>query len=281
MNVQLNNSDWLRLGASALAIFATVLIGWFLIGPLVTGIALVLAASLILFVQLQHFRQQEQALWDMRVESKQEREALFEQTEALIGLYFSLTGSVQPLPQTRGWAASPDFLRLVFNSTKREKPQLVVELGSGSSTIVGGYAIAQNGSGQIISFDHLEQFAAQTREMVSFHELGNHCHVLHAPLKTYQLNGGNSWEWYDLESFSPEATIDMIIVDGPPGKLQELSRYPALPLLADWISDEVTIIVDDGDREDEEAMVNKWLEDNPNLKYKYYNTEKGTYILKR
>ena len=42
----------------------------------------------------------------------------------------------QPLPLTRGWAASPDFLLYVFDHILQYRPKTVVELGSGVSTAV-------------------------------------------------------------------------------------------------------------------------------------------------
>ena len=42
-------------------------------------------------------------------------------------------------------AASPDFLKLVVETILTEKPILVVELGSGISTILAGKALEKNG----------------------------------------------------------------------------------------------------------------------------------------
>lgn len=79
----------------------------------------------------------------------------------------------------------------------------MVELGSGSSTVVGGHALRQNGSGRLVSLDHLEEYARRSRRMISFHDLDDYSHVLEAPLTDYTL-GGEGWEWYGLENFDPE-----------------------------------------------------------------------------
>jgi hypothetical protein len=213
------------------------------------------------------------------LQDRQQSELLFQQTESLFGLYFSLSGMLPPLPETRGWAASPDFLRLTYEEIRREEPNLVVELGSGSSTIVGGYALRQNGSGRLVSLEHLEEYALQSRRMISFHDLDDYSRVLETPLTDYTLNG-KKWEWYSLENFDPEEPVDLVIVDGPPGSLQELSRCPAFPLLSEWLSEETTFIVDDGDREDERDIVGKWSEENPKATSEYHDVEEGAYILK-
>lgn len=166
---------------------------------------------------------------------------------------------------------------MVFNLIQKERPNLVVELGSGSSTVVAGYALQKNGLGKIHSLDHLEEYAQQTREMVSLHGLNTHCHVHHAPLKSYRLED-NTWRWYDLDHFDPESTVDMVVVDGPPGELQKMSRYPALALMSDFLSDRFIIVIDDGSRKDEQETVQYWRE-RFNLEGKFRGLEKGTYIL--
>jgi hypothetical protein len=261
MNVLLARRDWIGFSVATLGILSLMVAGWFTVGTLAIGVALSLEIAVVLFILLQNRRENRQQ---------------FEQVEDLLGLYFSLPEG-PPLPKTRGWAASPDFLRLVYGRIRKEKPGLVVELGSGSSTVVGGYALQQNGSGRLVSFEHLEKYVRQSREMVSFHSLDDYSQVLEAPLTDYTLNG-EGWKWYSLKNFDPEETVDLVIVDGPPGGLQDLSRYPALPLLSEWLSEEATFIVDDGDRKDEEAIVKRWMEENPKLTLKYRDTEKGAYI---
>jgi predicted O-methyltransferase YrrM len=275
MEAKLTKSDWVPLLAIVTALFVLLTVGWYAVGGLAVGGILVLATGGLLFVILRHHR----AVEEYKKRSKREQEATFAQTEALLGLYASLPNSVQPLPETRGWAASPDFLRLVYSLIRKKKPRLVVELGSGSSTIVSGYALQQNGSGRVVSFEHLERFARQNRREVSFHGLEEQCEILEAPLETYDLDEG-SWKWYSLESFDPESPIDLVIIDGPPGQIQDESRYPALPLLSKWMSEEALLILDDGDREDESQIASSW-EEISGMSKEFVSTEKGAFIIGR
>lgn len=271
IDLDLTKRDWAGVSLATLLLLAVVVFGRLVIGSLAIGIALILGISLILLLLLQNRRE--------TLQNRRDNSNTFEQTEALLGIYSGLEETTPPLPRTRGWAASPDYLRLVYKQIRKKESSLVVELGSGSSTIVGGYALRKNGSGSIISFEHLQEYAHQSREEVSLHGLDNHCRVLESPLENYRLNG-REWRWYSLEKFDPEESIGLVIVDGPPGHLQELSRYPALPLLSNYLSEEATFIVDDGDREDEEAMVEKWMEESQ-LEAEYVKTEKGAYLLKK
>ncbi|HKJ52878.1 MAG TPA: hypothetical protein VKB27_15345, partial [Gammaproteobacteria bacterium] len=60
---------------------------------------------------------------------------VFRQSESLAGLYATLDIQ-RPLPRTRHWAASPDFLHLMAGEIFRLQPELIVEAGSGTSTLM-------------------------------------------------------------------------------------------------------------------------------------------------
>ncbi|MFM7860460.1 MAG: hypothetical protein ACKO8C_03520, partial [Candidatus Nanopelagicaceae bacterium] len=80
--------------------------------------------------------------------TQQERENSKQSTrqiEAFIQLN-SLLELSAPLPATRGWVASPDLLLTISQLVKEHKPKLVVELGSGVSTLV----VAKSGAKKVI-----------------------------------------------------------------------------------------------------------------------------------
>ena len=92
--------------------------------------------------------------------TQQERENAKQSTrqiEAFIQLN-SLLKFTASLPATRGWAASPDLLLSISQLVKEQKPKLVVELGSGVSTLV----VAKSGAKKVISFDGDADYAEQT-----------------------------------------------------------------------------------------------------------------------
>lgn len=59
----------------------------------------------------------------------------FRQTEALAGLLMEL-GFTRSLPATRGWAASPDFLRELAWHASQTRPHVIAECDSGVSTLI-------------------------------------------------------------------------------------------------------------------------------------------------
>ncbi|WP_303312606.1 O-methyltransferase [Hymenobacter sp. BT730] len=200
----------------------------------------------------------------------------YQNAEALITILSPLSTRL-PLPPTRGWAASPDFLRLIVNNILTHKPQTVVELGSGVSTLYSGYALEKNGFGKLYSIDHDQAFLAITARNAEAHQLDGYIEFIHAPLTPIPL-GQQQWIWYaDMVARLPE--INLLVVDGPPGNTQNNARYPALPLLYAKLAPNAIIVVDDYNREQDKATVAMWLKQFPDLSLIEIENEKGAAIL--
>ncbi|MBK9330321.1 MAG: class I SAM-dependent methyltransferase [Sphingobacteriales bacterium] len=206
----------------------------------------------------------------------------FLQFESLLSIYNSLP-NLKFLPATRGWAGSPDFLAKIVELILKEKPRFVLEASSGVSTVLIGLTLKSNNFGTSLSLDHDSYYAETTRENLEVNTIGNISAVKHCPLYNYIVSG-QDWKWYQTESLNLTEKIDMLIIDGPPRKTQNLARYPAIPLLHEYFSDRVLILIDDAKRNDEIIIVEKWikfLESNGyhvNIKH-YNNYEKGMVIL--
>jgi predicted O-methyltransferase YrrM len=115
-----------------------------------------------------------------------------------------------------------------------------------------------NGKGKVIALDHEEHYHSLTKDNIKFHGLNEFVEVIHAPLKKYMINE-QEYLWYDLKRDYFKKPIDLIIVDGPPGVIQKGSRYPAIPILFEYMNDGCIVLVDDYLREDEKEMVVKWI----------------------
>jgi predicted O-methyltransferase YrrM len=148
----------------------------------------------------------------------------------------------------------------------RERPKHILELGSGISTVICGYALERfEPEGRVISFDAESRFAMQTRQEIDGHGLQNRVRVCDAPLVSVSTPRGDS-RWYNLDDYLAETSrdaplIDLLIVDGPPGRDAALARYPALVRLAGRLKPGAVIVVDDAGRPDERRMVELWHED--------------------
>ncbi len=201
---------------------------------------------------------------------------LFSQLEALDWLRAELQLR-RPLPPTRGYAAAPDALAELVRIIDERRPDSVLELGSGVSSIVLARRLQQAGRGRLVALEHLPEHAERTRAELAAQGLADVATVLDAPLEDVVI-GTDSWSWYRLGAGVPPA-IDALFVDGPPASTGTLARYPALPRLADRLTPGATVFVDDGDRPDEREMVRRWQAEQAGLEARYLALAKGAWLL--
>ncbi len=203
----------------------------------------------------------------------------FKQVESLLSL-LSVIRPRFPLPETRGWAASPDFLKKISEVVLARKPKMVLEAGSGVSTLVTAYCLRETGGGKIYSLEHDSNQAAVNRELLSLHGLHDIATIVYAPLKEIPL-GNTTWQWYDVASLELGSPIDFFIIDGPPAQVQRLARYPALPLFYDRLREGAIIFLDDAYRDDERKAVELWAKEFPRLAFHYFKFEKGAVLMRK
>lgn len=212
-------------------------------------------------------------------ESRIYQDRTYQSIDALMSLV-PLVKPRLPLPSTRGWAASPDLLQLIVTEIKTREPEVIVELGSGVSSVYSGYILEQQGKGKLYAVDHEAPFLAQTAQRITTHALDAYVQPTLAPLAPLDVQG-KTWQWYDTTPLKEIPFVDMIVVDGPPRRLQALSRYPALPVFYDRLRSGGCIIVDDYRRADDKATVKRWMSEYPDLTLEEYYTEKGAAILRK
>lgn len=184
------------------------------------------------------------------------------ETEALLQLFRDFSPRAA-MPSSGHWALNPTDLLGVLSLIERRRPSLVVELGSGTSTVWMAYLLERVG-GRLVSLDHERQYAEQTRAMLSAHNLENVAEVRDAPLRPVTVRG-NEFNWYGVEALTDLSEVDFVLVDGPPGALGPLSRYPALEVLKPRLARTATIVLDDLSREDEQETVRRWVAEIPEV----------------
>ena len=193
----------------------------------------------------------------------------YRQGEALQQLFALLKFSA-PIPPTRSWAASPDLLLTVADLVRTRKPRLVVELGSGVSTLI----VAKAGARKVISIDNSEEFAEKTRELLKSHKVRG-VEVRVAPLKQH----ASGVEWYDTAKLRDLKKIDMLIIDGPPGSKNPDARKPALKELLAKLSPNVVVVIDDVKRIGERQMAEAFAKALPRHTLSILHHEKGTAVI--
>lgn len=188
-------------------------------------------------------------------------------------------GFDKELPVTEHWSAAADFLQILSDYCLLSKPRVILECSSGTSSLILSQCCSLNGVGHVYSLENGEEFVRQTAQRIDDFSLTEYCDVIHAPLQDVQLNN-KSFQWYALADL-PEVKIDMLVVDGPPGFLQKNSRYPALPMLHERLSEHCVIYLDDAAREDEQELVEHWLQEYPEFQAEYIENERGCFVLKK
>lgn len=132
-------------------------------------------------------------------------------------------------------------------------------------------------SGHVYSLEHDPKFAQETRARLEEAGLEPWATVIDAPLETVELSN-EEFPWYSLDSL-PDLEIDLLVVDGPPGSLRPLARYPAGPKLLPRLASGALVLIDDAGRPDETEMVRRWIVDFPGLQRESVGAEKGLVAL--
>jgi predicted O-methyltransferase YrrM len=142
----------------------------------------------------------------------------------------------------------------------RDDMELVVECGSGTSTVWLAYTLEQLGRGRIVALEHDEHFGGLTHDALARNGLAHRGEVRIAPLEDV-LVGEEAYRWYAPATWQDLVEIDLLLVDGPPGHIGRDARYPAFPLLSPALAEEATVILDDVTREAEARIARRWQEE--------------------
>ena len=213
-------------------------------------------------------------------ELKKEIRQTFRQLEALQNLSAVLPAN-DVLPATRAWAASPDLLLVLVDLVIAERPSLVVECGSGASTLWLALAMRRFGiDGRIIALDHDPVFGDKTRGLLARHDVADLAEVRDAPLESFSLDG-ETYSWYARRAWEDLKGIDLLFIDGPPAVTGQQARYPALPLLAGSLSPVATAVLDDLIVPDMQKVLRLWLDAYPDFDSEMLALEKQAAVLRR
>jgi len=164
-----------------------------------------------------------------------------------------------PLPLMGGWALSPRGMLQALELAENPEVSLVVECGSGTSTLFLARVLQLRAAGRLVALEHLPEYAEKTMVALKEHDLDEFAEVRLAPLEEVSVDD-TSYLWYSRSAFADLDKIDLVIVDGPPESTGTWARYPAFPLLQGALNESAVILVDDMGRGDERSMVDAWLQ---------------------
>jgi predicted O-methyltransferase YrrM len=175
------------------------------------------------------------------------------------------------LPNLGSWKADTWFLWRIVGAIERLRPREVVELGCGASSLVIARALKLNGGGRLTSFDQHAEFVEATSQWLASHDL--EASLRHAPLVEDPTHWGHVW--YDLNAVP--ATIDLLVIDGPPWTLNPFVRGRA-DVLFERIVPGGIVLLDDAARPGERVVAQRWKRDWPNFRFTLLPGAKGTLV---
>lgn len=182
--------------------------------------------------------------------------------EAKAALYARLALSPGSLPNLGSWKADTYMLHRIVDEIEETRPQSVVELGSGATSLVIARALALYGGGQLHSYDQHEPFLHEMERWLA--EAGLEAQFRHAPLTHREVG----WQglWYNLTGLPP--AIDLLVIDGPPWAVHPYARGMAEVLFSRLVPGGV-IMLDDAARPGERVVARRWRRRWPNIEFTY------------
>jgi predicted O-methyltransferase YrrM len=193
-------------------------------------------------------------------------------TEAKRALLDRLDLPYDALPNLGSWKADTGLLTLLTDHILERRPRLVVEFGTGASTLVLARALQKAGGGRLISFEQHEDFVDSTRGWLA--EYGLQADLRAVPLRP----SPDGWPglWY-AHGRLPR-NIDLMLIDGPPWTIHPLTRGAAASLF-DNVSPGGTVLLDDAARPGERLVARRWRKARPDFHFELWKGgTKGTLI---
>ena len=179
--------------------------------------------------------------------------------QAALHNIYQLVDIDREMPAPVGLTPSPrTLLRLVDISLSLPHNRLILECGSGASTVWLAHACRQAGSGRVVALEHQEKYAQLVRELLVRNELEAWGEVRSAPLEQIVV-GEQTFSWYSTSTWADLQNVQLLFVEDPPGRVGPLSRYPAFPLLAASLAEGAVVALDDTQRADERGVGKSWL----------------------
>lgn len=126
----------------------------------------------------------------------------------------------------------------------------VLEIGSGLTTLIIGSVAGRRGL-QVWTLEHHPEFFRNTEAKLKRYNLNN-VHLTLAPLRDY-----GDFCWYDPPINELPRDFSLIAADGPPGDVKG-GRFGLLPVLRSHFASGAVVLLDDAERPQEKAVLQKW-----------------------
>lgn len=170
-----------------------------------------------------------------------------------------------------GFALRPDSLAWLAGFLEKRKPRVVLEFGSGYSTLAQCAVLSRiHGPDgfRLLSFDQNPAYVQQTRESIQSLPGSACCRVVHVPLIPGTV-AGHKTQFYDLspdlnEHWNWLGRAEFVFVDGP--FAEGPCRYRTVPSVREHLAQNAAFAMDDGLREKEIIVGRLWEREGMNVR---------------
>jgi|GEM_PF-912485 len=152
-----------------------------------------------------------------------------------------------------GWSVTPAMASRLAGRLAEQRPQRVLEAGSGVSTALLARYAALTGA-EVVTLEHDPRFLRQTATLLERLALHRAVDLRLVALKPLGGHGGGQARWYKP---LPAGQFDMVFVDGPP---QQVGRGGTLAAVAGQLSAEGELWLHNGHRQHEQECLRAWRE---------------------
>ena len=171
---------------------------------------------------------------------------------------------IRALP-TRGWHLRAAAMKLLAGVVAEARPRLILELGSGSSTVLLARQCPSLGAGaRVVSVEESPFFAKRTTRLLRRHNLLERVSLVVSPVVGTRIGNWRGY-CYELSDSAVAAAMageraDFVLIDGPMSAWTRRGdcRYGTLPLIRKWLAHQAIVIVDDAHRRRERDIIARW-----------------------
>lgn len=202
------------------------------------------------------------------------------QQQAMLNL-FEICRPQQVIPAMGGLTPAPDVIALVTAELLQNSPSLVVECGSGISTLWLALAIRQHGlASRIVCLEHDEVNAEKTVRLLKQNGV-EHIVEVRCVRLVQQVLEEHKTDWYDLSVLTGIADIGLLFVAGPSESIGPMARYPAVPLMRELLAPTASIVLDVAARPADRESAVRWRIQLPDFDFEQMPPETGAARFRR
>lgn len=150
-----------------------------------------------------------------------------------------------------GWALEKSFAGEIAQHLESQRPRRMLEIGSGSSTVLLADYAARHGA-SLVSLEHDPAFFDQTDALLRSFGLRDRVDLKLASLKPYRCPNGRRYPWYAVDLDGP---FDFVLADGPP---ERFGRQAVVFALAPHLAEGWQLWLHDALRPHEQGCVALW-----------------------